>query len=215
MCVASAAHFFIFRRFGMKKITGFILASVLLLTVMCGCSPEKEKTAAQSDTAISTTTTTAVTTETTEESTTASTTVQTTHVPSTTQSTVHSTSRSAASTQRKRQQEHKTTVSTTKKPTSSSYSSKPNSSSSNGNSSSGSSSSGTHQHSMPVGNMGRWFTSRNDLISFYQGIVDSWNQKVNSGEITEDEFASKCPRGYECWSCSSCGKWTGNFKYDR
>lgn len=36
----------IFRRFGMKKITGFILAGVLLLTVMCGCSPEKEEKAA-------------------------------------------------------------------------------------------------------------------------------------------------------------------------
>lgn len=199
----------------MKKITGFILASVLLLTVMCGCSLEKEKTAAQSDTAISTTTTTAVTTETTEESTTASTTVQTTHVPSTTQSTVHSMSRSAASTQRKRQQEHKTTVSTTKKPTSSSYSSKPNSSSSNGNSSSGSSSSGTHQHSTSVGNMGKWFDSRNNLVSYYQSIVNEWNDKVNSGEISNEEYFSNVPMGYECWSCSGCGKWTGNFKYDR
>lgn len=100
-------------------------------------------------------------------------------------------------------------------PTTSSRSSSSSSGNSNSSSSSnsGSSSSSTHQHTMPIGNMGRWFSSRSELISYYQSIVDGWNEKVNSGQISEEEYASNVPRGYECWSCAGCGKWTGNFKY--
>lgn len=100
-------------------------------------------------------------------------------------------------------------------PTTSSSSSSSSSDNSNSSSSSnsGSSSSSSHQHTMPIGNMGRWFSSRSELISYYQSIVDGWNEKVNSGQISEEEYASNVPRGYECWSCSTCGKWTGNFKY--
>lgn len=185
----------------MKKITGFILASVLLLTVMCGCSPEKEKTAAQSDTAISTMTTTAVTTETTEESTTASTTVQTTHVPSTTQSTVHSTSRSAASTQRKRQQEHKTTVSTTKKQTTTATALAEAHCTNNNN------------HSASCGNIGNWYNNKSDIEEYWNTVRNNLINQYNKGDITWEEYISKVPSGYECWSCSYCGKWTGNFKY--
>lgn len=79
-------------------------------------------------------------------------------------------------------------------------------------SSSSGSSSSVHQHSMPIGNMGRWFSSRSELISYYQGIVNSWNSKYENGEITWDEYVANVPGGYECWSCSGCGKWTGNFK---
>ena len=88
-------------------------------------------------------------------------------------------------------------------------------SSSNNSSSSGSqsSSSGTHQHTMPTGNMG-WFNSRQDLIKYYQSVMDDWNNKVDSGQISNEEYFAKCPKGYECWSCSYCGKWTGNFKYN-
>lgn len=90
-------------------------------------------------------------------------------------------------------------------------------SSSNNSSSSGSqsSSSGTHQHTMPVGNMGRWFSSRSELVSYYNSVAEKWNNKVDSGEISYDEYFANVPMGYECWSCSTCGKWTGNFKYDR
>ncbi len=34
-----------------------------------------------------------------------------------------------------------------------------------------------------------------------------------NGTITFEEYHKKSPYGYECWSCSYCGKWTGNFKY--
>ena len=32
-------------------------------------------------------------------------------------------------------------------------------------------------------------------------------------EITYDEYYKNVPSGYECWSCSYCGKWTGNLKH--
>ena len=99
------------------------------------------------------------------------------------------------------------------------HSSSSSSSSSSGSSSSGSSgnssSSGAHQHTMPTGNMGRWFSSRSELVSYYNSVAEEWNNKVDSGEISYDEYFANVPMGYECWSCSSCGKWTGNFKYDR
>ncbi len=100
--------------------------------------------------------------------------------------------------------------STTSSSSSSSSSGNSNSSSS---SNSGSSSSSSHQHTMPIGNMGRWFSSKSELISYYQSIVDGWNAKYENGTITWDELMENVPRGYECWSCAGCGKWTGNFKY--
>ncbi len=96
---------------------------------------------------------------------------------------------------------------------SSSSSSSSGSSNSSSSSNSGSSSSSSHQHTMPIGNMGRWFSSKNELISYYNSVVNSWNNKVDSGEISNEEYFANVPMGYECWSCSSCGKWTGNFKY--
>ncbi len=68
-------------------------------------------------------------------------------------------------------------------------------------------------HSMGVGNIGRWFNNRNELTSHYQNVVNGWNNKLNNSEITWEEYIKKCPSGYKAWSCSSCGKWTGNFTY--
>lgn len=87
------------------------------------------------------------------------------------------------------------------------------SSSSSSGSSGNSSSSGAHQHTMPVGNMGRWFSSRSELVSYYNSVAEEWNDKWLSGKISNEEYYANCPSGYECWSCSYCGKWTGNFKY--
>lgn len=97
--------------------------------------------------------------------------------------------------------------------TSSSSSKSGSSSSSSSNGSSGSTSTGTHKHTMPVGNMGRWFSSRSELVSYYQSVVDKWNSKYENGEISYDELYANVPSGYEAYSCSTCGKWSGNFKY--
>lgn len=68
-------------------------------------------------------------------------------------------------------------------------------------------------HSMSCGNMGRWFSSRNELVSYYEKQVKYWNDKVDNGEITDEEYYANVPSGYKCWSCSYCGKWTGDFKH--
>lgn len=68
-------------------------------------------------------------------------------------------------------------------------------------------------HSMPTGNIGKWFNSKNELNSYYLSVGKDWNDKYLAGKITFDELTKKCPEGYECWSCSNCGKWSGNFKY--
>lgn len=103
-----------------------------------------------------------------------------------------------------------------------------NSSSSNGGSSNGSNNNGGNSssssapttsgcasgnHSMGVGNIGRWFNNRNELTSHYQNVVNGWNNKLNNSEITWEEYIKNCPQGYKSWSCSNCGKWTGNFTY--
>jgi len=98
--------------------------------------------------------------------------------------------------------------------TSSSSSKSGSSSSSSSSGSSGSTSTGTHKHTMPTGNIGKWFSSRSELVSYYNSVAEEWNDKWLSGKISNEEYYANCPSGYECWSCSYCGKWTGNFKYN-
>lgn len=94
---------------------------------------------------------------------------------------------------------------------SSSNSSSSSSSSSNG--SSGSTSTGTHKHSISVGTIGKWFNSRAELENYVTSVIQQWRNKINNGEITMEEYNKNAPNGYEAYSCSGCGKWTGNFKY--
>lgn len=99
-----------------------------------------------------------------------------------------------------------------------SSSSKPNSNTTtkannNGGSATTTSGCANGNHSMPTGNIGKWFNSRNELNSYYLSIGKEWNNKYLDGKITFEELTKNCPEGYECWSCSNCGKWSGNFKY--
>ena len=71
-----------------------------------------------------------------------------------------------------------------------------------------------NNHSIKCGNIGRWFNSRSELVAYYNSEVSKWNKKIDNEEITYDEYYKNVPSGYECWSCSYCGKWTGNFKYN-
>lgn len=93
------------------------------------------------------------------------------------------------------------------------------SSSNNGGSSSSNSSAPTTNgcangnHSMGVGNIGRWFNSRSELQAYVGSVMDNWSNKFHNGEITREEYYKNCPQGYKAWSCSNCGKWTGNFTY--
>ncbi|MEI3289925.1 MAG: fibronectin type III domain-containing protein [Eubacterium sp.] len=68
-------------------------------------------------------------------------------------------------------------------------------------------------HSIKCGNIGKWFNNRNDIVEYYKSEVNKWNNKIDNDEITYNEYLKNVPSGYECWSCSYCGKWTGNFKH--
>lgn len=70
-----------------------------------------------------------------------------------------------------------------------------------------------NNHSIKCGNMGRWFNSRSDIETYWKNQCNALAEKWDKGEISDSEYYSKSPYGYECWSCSYCGKWTGNFKY--
>lgn len=102
------------------------------------------------------------------------------------------------------------TSSNSNKSNNNSSASKPNN---NGGSTTTTSGCANGNHSMPTGNIGKWFNSRNEVKNYVETIMDSWETKYATGQITWEEKCANCPQGWECWSCSRCGKWTGNFKY--
>lgn len=73
--------------------------------------------------------------------------------------------------------------------------------------------SNNNNHSMSCGNMGKWFTSKSDIDDYWEEVVQTYSKQYENGEITWETYCKKSPYGYECWSCSYCNKWTGNFKY--
>lgn len=70
-----------------------------------------------------------------------------------------------------------------------------------------------NNHSIKCGSMGKWFNSRSELVAYYNNEVSKWNKKIDNEEITYDEYYKNVLSGYECCSCSYCGKWTGNLKH--
>ena len=70
-----------------------------------------------------------------------------------------------------------------------------------------------NNHSIKCGNMGMWFGSRREVDTYFSSVCNTWGTKYKNEEITWEEYTKNCPQGYECWSCSYCGKWTGNFVY--
>lgn len=70
-----------------------------------------------------------------------------------------------------------------------------------------------NNHSTSCGDAGIWVTSKNEFKTYYENYCEKWNSKWVNDEISNEEYYKNCPYGYECWSCSYCGKWTGNYKY--
>ena len=70
-----------------------------------------------------------------------------------------------------------------------------------------------NNHSTSCGDAGIWVASKNEFKTYYENYCEKWNSKWVNDEISSGEYYQNCPYGYECWSCSYCGKWTGNFKY--
>ena len=71
-----------------------------------------------------------------------------------------------------------------------------------------------NNHSIKCGNMGRWFNSRDEVDNYWVQVDNNYAKQYLDGTITFEEYHKKSPGGYESWSCSYCGKWTGNFKYN-
>ena len=71
-----------------------------------------------------------------------------------------------------------------------------------------------NNHGMSCGNIGKWFNNKREIEQYLKEIDNNYAQKYENGEITYQEYVTKVPYGYESWSCSYCGKWTGNFKYN-
>ena len=71
-----------------------------------------------------------------------------------------------------------------------------------------------NDHSMSCGNMGRWLNNKREIEQYLDEVDIGYFQQYQNGTITFEEYHKKSPYGYECWSCSYCGKWTGNFKYN-
>ena len=71
-----------------------------------------------------------------------------------------------------------------------------------------------NNHSIKCGNMEKWFSSRDEIDKYWVEIDNYYFKQYKTGKITYEEYCKKSPYGYESWSCSYCGKWTGNFKYD-
>ena len=71
-----------------------------------------------------------------------------------------------------------------------------------------------NNHSIKCGNIGRWFNSRDEVDNYWVQVDNNYAKQYLDGTITFKEYGEKSPCGYECWSCSYCGKWTGNFKYN-
>lgn len=70
-----------------------------------------------------------------------------------------------------------------------------------------------NNHSIKCGNIGMWFGSRREVDTYFSSVCNKWGTKYKNEEITWEEYTKNCPQGYERWSCSYCGKWTGNFVY--
>ena len=70
-----------------------------------------------------------------------------------------------------------------------------------------------NNHGMSCGNIGKWFNNKREIEQYLKKIDNNYAQKYENGEITYQEYVTKVPYGYECWSCGYCGKWTGNFYY--
>lgn len=71
-----------------------------------------------------------------------------------------------------------------------------------------------NNHSIKCGNIGRWFNSRDEVEKYWEDVDNSHYKQWQEGKITVEEYYKISPYGYKCWSCSYCGKWTGNFKYN-
>lgn len=70
-----------------------------------------------------------------------------------------------------------------------------------------------NNHSMDVGNSGKWFSSKSEAIAYYNSQISYWGNLWETEAIDDTKYYKNCPSGYEVWNCVYCSKWTINFYY--
>jgi len=70
-----------------------------------------------------------------------------------------------------------------------------------------------HNHSIGVGNCGKWFATTSEGIAEYDSISKYWGTKWENFEIDNDTYYANCPSGYQYISCMYCGKYTFDYYY--
>lgn len=206
-----------------KKIIYTIISIVMIIAVLTGCHQGKEtNTTLPSEENTTAITTTESASETTAESTTKadepSTMNEATEKKTTESSTEKASTTKAQSTTTTTKKHTTTTTTTTKRVTTTqkqTTTQKPSTTHKATTTKPTTTKAATtkHKHGAPCGNMGKWYSSRNELKNDYMRVSDSWLAKYDNGEIDWDTYEKNCPCGYECWSCGECGMWTGNYKY--
>lgn len=69
-----------------------------------------------------------------------------------------------------------------------------------------------NHHFIKTGNSGKWFSTKQEGIKYYEQLIDYWGKKWENFEIDDETYDKNCPYGYEMFQCT-CGKWTINFYY--
>jgi DNA mismatch repair ATPase MutL len=200
----------------MTKTKSIILCLVILIVIFSGCS--KQETISKSELQTSTTNAiinkitaeqeTSESKTTTQKSDNSETSSATTARPAEQKSSGQTTTKKVTTTQKQTTTKRQTTtkkVTTTQKPTTHKVTTTKKPTTTKGAPT-------KHTHTMPCGNVGKWYSSKDAFMSDYYAEADYWNNKLDNDEISYEEYISKVPRGHEVWQCS-CGKWTGNYKY--
>lgn len=200
----------------MTKTKSIILCLVILIAIFSGCSTQEtnSKSEVQANTINAITNEITAEQETSESETTtqksdnSETTVANKARPAEQKSTGRTTTKKSTATQKQTTTKRQTTtkkVTTIQKPTTHKVTTTKKPTTTKGAPT-------KHTHTMPCGNVGKWYSSKDAFMSDYYAEADYWNNKLDNDEISYEEYISKVPRGHEVWQCS-CGKWTGNYKY--
>lgn len=200
----------------MTKTKSIILCLVILIAIFSGCSTQETNSKSEVQASTINAITNEITAEqetsesetTTQKSDNSETTVTNKARPAEQKSTGQTTTKKSTATQKQTTTKRQTTtkkVTTIQKPTTHKVTTTKKPTTTKGAPT-------KHTHTMPCGNVGKWYSSKDAFMSDYYAEADYWNNKLDNDEISYEEYISKVPRGHEVWQCS-CGKWTGNYKY--
>lgn len=71
-----------------------------------------------------------------------------------------------------------------------------------------------NNHGRSIGNSNKWFETKEEAIATYKAEIKKWGNKWSNNEISDEDYYSNCPYGYEIWDCPFCSKWTINYYFD-